>query len=237
MEDNIINFKEIKFYNYNFAKLFTIIDEGGYLVAPAASELTNIGKDKIYHESLIQSDVAILDSGFFCVLLRIFKGKKVSKFSGYLFLKNFLSLNFSKEIKFLSVDPNQEESKANKLLLNKNNIVNLKNYIAPQYIKEHIVDNNLLEEINRFQPRYIIINLGGGIQELLALYIKNNIKHKISILCTGAAIAFLTKKQAPINDIIDKLYLGWLARIIFNPKKSLIRTVKSLYLIKQFIFD
>ena len=48
---------------------------------------------------------------------------------------------------------------------------------------------------------------------------------------------FLTKKQAPINDIIDKLYLGWLARIIFNPKKSLIRTVKSLYLIKQFIFD
>jgi UDP-N-acetyl-D-mannosaminuronic acid transferase (WecB/TagA/CpsF family) len=237
MEDNIINFKEIKFYNYNFAKLFTIIDEGGYLVAPAASALTNIGKDKTYHESLIQSDVAILDSGFFCVLLRIFKGKKVSKFSGYLFLKNFLSLNFSKEIKFLSVDPNQEESKANKLLLNKNNIVNLKNYIAPQYIKEHIVDNNLLEEINRFQPRYIIINLGGGIQELLALYIKNNIKHKISILCTGAAIAFLTKKQAPINDIIDKLYLGWLARIIFNPKKSLIRTVKSLYLIKQFIFD
>ena len=237
MEDNIINFKEIKFYNYNFAKLFTIIDEGGYLVAPAASELTNIGKDKIYHESLIQSDVAILDSGFFCVLLRIFKGKKVNKFSGYLFLKNFLSLNFSKEIKFLSVDPNQEESKANKLLLNKNNIVNLKNYIAPQYIKEHIVDNNLLEEINRFQPRYIIINLGGGIQESLALYIKNNIKHKISILCTGAAIAFLTKKQAPINDIIDKLYLGWLARIIFNPKKSLIRTVKSLYLIKQFIFD
>ena len=237
MEDNIINFKEIKFYNYNFAKLFTIIDEGGYLVAPAASALTNIGKDKIYHESLIQSDVAILDSGFFCVLLRIFKGKKVSKFSGYLFLKNFLSLNFSKEIKFLSVDPNQEESKANKLLLNKNNIVNLKNYIAPQYIKEHIVDNNLLEEINRFQPRYIIINLGGGIQELLALYIKNNIKHKISILCTGAAIAFLTKKQAPINNIIDKLYLGWLARIIFNPKKSLIRTVKSLYLIKQFIFD
>jgi len=237
MEDNIINFKEIKFYNYNFAKLFTIIDEGGYLVAPAASALTNIGKDKTYHESLIQSDVAILDSGFFCILLRIFKGKKVSKFSGYLFLKNFLSLNFSKEIKFLSVDPNQEESKANKLLLNKNNIVNLKNYIAPQYIKEHIVDNNLLEEINRFQPRYIIINLGGGIQELLALYIKNNIKHKISILCTGAAIAFLTKKQAPINDIIDKLYLGWLARIIFNPKKSLIRTVKSLYLIKQFIFD
>ena len=237
MEDDIINFKGIKFYNYNFAKLFTIIDEGGYLVAPAASALTNISDDKIYHESLIQSDVAILDSGFFCVLLRIFKDKKVSKYSGYLFLKNFLSLDFSKEIKFLSIDPSQEDSKMNASYLNSNNITNLKNYVAPQYTSKNIIDNNLLEEIKRFQPRYIIINLGGGIQESLALYIKNNIKQKISILCTGAAIAFLTKRQAPINDVIDKFYLGWLARILFNPRKSLIRTIKSLYLIKHVIND
>ena len=237
MEDSIIDFKGIKFYNYNFAKLFSIIDEGGYLVAPAASALTNISDDKIYHESLIKSDVAILDSGFFCILLRIFKGKKVSKFSGYLFLKNFLSLDFSKEIKFLSIDPSQEDSKVNASYLNSNNITNLKNYVAPQYNNQNIFDNNLLEEIKRFQPRYIIINLGGGVQESLALYIKNNTKQKISILCTGAAIAFLTKRQAPINDVIDKFYLGWLARIIFNPRKSLIRTIKSLYLIKHIIND
>ena len=71
MKDSIINFKGIKFYNYTFARLFSVIDEGGYLVAPAASALTNISDDKIYHESLIKSDVAILDSGFFCLLLRI----------------------------------------------------------------------------------------------------------------------------------------------------------------------
>ena len=237
MDDNIINFKGIKFYNYNFAKLFSIIDEGGYLVAPAASSLTNISTDKTYHKSLMQSDVAILDSGFFCVLLRIFKGKKVTKFSGYLFLKNFLSLNFSEEIKFLTIDPTQEDSKANTSLLNANNITNLKNYVAPQYANKNIIDNNLLEEIKRFQPRYIIINLGGGIQESLALYIKNNIKHKITILCTGAAIAFLTKRQAPINDLIDKLYLGWFVRTLYNPKKFFFRTIRSLYLIKQFIID
>ena len=85
MEDNIVNFKGIKFYNYTFTKLFSIIDEGGYLVAPAASALTNISGDKKYHDALKQSDIAILDSGFFCILLRIFKGKKVSKYSGYLF--------------------------------------------------------------------------------------------------------------------------------------------------------
>ena len=235
MDDNIIIFKGIKFYNYNFAKLFSIIDEGGYLVAPAASALTNISDDKTYLESLVQSDVAILDSGFFCVLLRIFKGKKVTKFSGYLFLKNFLNLNFSKEIKFLSIDPTQEDSKANSSFLKNNNIINLKNYVAPQYSDKNVTDNNLLEEIKRFQPRYIIINIGGGIQESLALYIKNNIKQKISILCTGAAIAFLTKKQAPINDLVDKFYLGWLLRTLYDPRRFFIRTIKSLILIKQFI--
>ena len=237
MEDNIINFKGIKFYNYDFAKLFTIISEGGDLVAPAASALTNISNDRKYHDALIQSDIAILDSGFFCVLLRIFKGKKVSKYSGYLFLKNFLNLNFSKEIKFLSIDPTQEDSKANTLYLKSKNITNLKNYVAPQYNSENIIDNNLLEEINRLQPRYIIINLGGGIQESLALYIKNNTKQKISILCTGAAIAFLTKKQAPINDLVDKLYLGWFLRTLYNPRKFFFRTLKSLFLIKQFMID
>ena len=117
MEDNIIHFKGIKFHNYGFVELFSIIDKGGYLVAPAASALTNISDDKNYHNSLIESDVAILDSGFFCILLRIFRGKKVSKFSGYLFLKNFLNLNFSKETKFFSIDPTQEESKLNDSIL------------------------------------------------------------------------------------------------------------------------
>ena len=235
MEDNIVVFKEIKFHNCGFVELLSIINEGGYLVAPAASALTNINKDNKYHESLIKSDVAILDSGFFCILLRIFKGKKVTKYSGYLFLKNFLNLKFNKETSFFNIDPNLEENKANISYLNSKNITNIKSYIAPKYDNKKIIDNNLLEEINQFKPRYIIINLGGGIQEPLALYIKNNINYKCSILCTGAAISFLTKKQAPINDIVDKLYLGWLWRTLYNPRKFLLRTIKSLNLIKQFI--
>ena len=145
MEDNIVNFKEIKFYNCNFAELLSIFNKGGYLVAPAASALTNISKDKIYYESLRKSDIAIFDSGFFCILLRIFKGKKVTKHSGYLFLKNFLNINFSKEIKFLSIDPNEEDGKANMSYLTSKNIRNLKNYIAPQYNSKSINDGNLLE--------------------------------------------------------------------------------------------
>ena len=53
MEDDIIVFKEIKFHNYNFDKLLSLVNEGGYLVAPAASALTNINNDDQYYKSLI----------------------------------------------------------------------------------------------------------------------------------------------------------------------------------------
>ena len=237
MKNNIIIFKGIKFYNYSFTKIVSIIDKGGYLVAPAASALSNINNNKKYHESLKKSDVAIFDSGFFCILLRIFKGKKINKLSGYFFLKKFLSMNFKKKTKFLTIDPTVADSKINKLYLRSKNIKNVKSYIAPKYDRNNIHDPKLIKIIKKYKPKYIIINIGGEVQEILGLFIVNNINYKVSIICTGAAIAFLTTRQAPINDIIDKFYLGWLARIIFNPRKSLVRTIKSLYLIKHVLSD
>ena len=41
-------------------------------MAPAASALAEINKNKLYYNSLRYADVAILDSGFFCILLKIF---------------------------------------------------------------------------------------------------------------------------------------------------------------------
>ena len=236
MENNIIVFRGIKFYNYNFYKIFSKINKGGYLVAPAASAITNIGNNKTYHESLKKSDVAILDSGFFCILLRIFRGKKVTKFSGYLFLKNLLNLSFIKKKKFLTIDPTFDDSKINLSYLKSKKLNNIKSYIAPVYDAQNISDNKLLRIIKKNKPRYIIINIGGEVQELLALYIRENFNYKLSIFCTGAAIAFLTKRQAPINDLVDKLYLGWLARTLYNPKKFFFRTIKSIALIRQFFY-
>ena len=97
MKNNIIIFKGIKFYNYSFTKIVSKINKGGYLVAPAASALSVINKNKKYHDSLKKSDIAIFDSGFFCILLRIFKGKKINKLSGFFFLKKFLNINFKKK--------------------------------------------------------------------------------------------------------------------------------------------
>ena len=237
MKNNIIIFKGIKFYNYSFTKIVSKINKGGLLVAPAASALAIIDDNKKYYEALKKSDIAIFDSGFFCILLRVLKGLKINKLSGYFFLKNFLSISFEKKYKFLILDPTAIDSKLNKSYLRSKNINNVKSYIAPKYNHNNIYDKNLIKIIKKYKPKYIIINIAGEVQEILGLYIKNNINFKTSIICTGAAMAFLTKRQAPINDVIDYLYLGWLVRIVFNPRKSLIRTIKSLYLIKHFLTD
>ena len=84
------SFKGIKFYSGSYNQIKDEFDKGGVLVAPAASALANIDNDKEYYFALKNSNIAILDSGFFCILLRIIKFKSVKKFSGYLFLRTFL---------------------------------------------------------------------------------------------------------------------------------------------------
>lgn len=235
MKEKIINFRGIQFYDMDFRHIINKLEnKGGVLVAPAASALVNISNDHKYYQALIKSDIAILDSGFFCILQRIFKREKLSKFSGYLFLKQLISYLKDKKVKILSIDPTKIDSELNKNYLNKKGLHEVENFIAPIYSKDNIKDKNLLLRISQFKPDYIFINIGGQTQEVLGVYIKENTSSKIKIICTGAAIAFLTKRQAPINDIIDKFYLGWLYRLLHGPKNVTTRILKSFLLIKFF---
>lgn len=236
MQKKIINFKGIMFYDMDFNDIINKLEEkGGVLVAPAASALVNIENDKEYYEALIKSDIAILDSGFFCILWRLFRRQKLKKLSGYLFLKKLIKFLSNKNVSILTIDPTKIDSKLNKEYLNKSGLNNVESFVAPIYTKNDIHDKNLINIINNIKPNYIFVNLGGQTQEVLGNYIKNNTKTNIKIICTGAAIAFLTKRQAPINDTIDRFYLGWFYRLIYGPKYVAERILKSFLLIKFFL--
>ena len=234
---SIIKFKNINFFNHNFKYIHKmLVQKGGYLVAPAASSLSDINKNKIYRNSLENSTVAILDSGFFCLLLRIFKKTRVTKLSGYLFLKTLLQKVDIKNSKFFLVDPNRFETKKNGEYLRRGGITNFYSYTAPKYNLSNYKDKLLLKKILSYDPKYIILNIGGGLQEPLGQFLNQNLKkrRKVSIICTGAAIGFLTKVQAPITEFYDKIYLGWLIRLLHSPKNYLPRIIKSLKLINFF---
>ena len=211
-------FKNIKFININDETFKKIISKKGYFVFPAAPALAQIEHQKNYYTSLKHSDFALFDSGLFVILLKILKGINVKKFSGYKFLKFFFEyLKINKDKSILCIDPDKDNSKSNKSFLKKIGVKNINSYVAPHYNQNKLKDKKLIKLINKIKPNYILTNIGGGTQEILGLYLKKNIKKKCTIICTGAAIAFFTGKQAPINSLIDKFYLGWLVRLIFNP--------------------
>jgi len=230
----ILNFYGIKFYNYECKKILRhLYLKGGYLVAPSASSLVNIKNNKQYYLSLKNSSIAILDSGFLCVLLK-FCGIYIQKLSGYKFFCYFLESKLFKNKKILLVNPNKKEDELNINLLKKFQFKKVDSYICPIY-KSNLLDNLLLKKIINYKPDLIQINIGGEKQEIIADFIKKNIKFKTAILCTGAAIAFVTRAQAPINKITDYLYFGWLIRLLYNPRIYIKKLIFSLKLINFFL--
>lgn len=213
-----ICFKKINFNNLDYKKFNKIINKKGYFVFPSGPALTTINQSKIYHQSIKKADYVFFDSGLFVLLLKFFKNINVKKFSGYKFLNLFFTfLKKNKKKSVFCIDPNLRFSKSNKLYFKKLGIQKIYNFVSPKYNPNDLVDKKLIKEINKTKPNFIITNIGGGTQEILGLYLKKNLKFKTTILCTGGAISFFTGDQAPINNLIDKLYLGWLIRLIFNP--------------------
>lgn len=234
-QSQILKFYEINFYNWSFKKILKKMNLGGFLVAPAASALAQIKEDKQYYRALKNSHCAIFDSGFFCILLKIFLIYNPKKLSGFLFLKKFLAYKNIKKKKILLVNSSDYQGKLNLKLMYINKFKKVFLYTAPFYKSKNFSDKKLVNFIDKCKPNYILINIGGGKQEPLAFFLYNNIKFKSTIFCLGGAIDFITGLQAPINEFVDKFYLGWFYRIMFDPKVFFIRVFKSLNLIKYFI--
>ena len=227
----IVNFLGIKFYNAGYQYVLDILLKGRkYLVIPAAYALARSYYFKKERKALQKSDIAIFDSGFFCFSLRLIKNIKVDKFSGYKFLNFFLDDVRNRNKKILSLDPSFEDLKYNKKYLQFKKFKFVKNYLCPMYQDKVIEDKRLIKIINEYKPEFIISNIAGGKQESLALYIMQNATANSSVICSGAALAFLTGRQAPITNFIDKYYLGWLIRLIYNPKLYLGRILFSFKL-------
>ena len=222
---------DINFIDADFKKIKSILDKGALLVLPSGPGLATIKNDLRYYKALKKADLVLFDSGYFCLLLRYLKNIKVKKFSGFKFLKFFLKeFDKKKQKKIYLVEPSTHLQKINKEYLKKKNINNIYQYVAPIYKKNKIYDIKLLKNIKKIKPKYIIINLGGGTKEILGLYLKQNLNYKPSIICSGAAISFLTNQQAPITNLFDNLYLSWLVRIFFDPKQFLPRYLSAFKL-------
>ena len=233
-----ILFKNIIFNNLDHKNFNNIISKKGLFVFPSGPGIASINANKEYFLSLKKSDLVFFDSGFFVLLIKFLKNIKVKKFSGYKFLELFfIYLKKNKNKKVFCIDPNKKFSKSNKIFLKKLGVKKTYHYLAPKYHNKNVFDKDLLKIIVKFRPNFIMTNIGGGTQEILGLYLREKLKFKVTIICTGGAISFFTGDQAPINSLIDKLYLGWFLRLIFNPFIFFKRYLIALKLIPMVIMN
>jgi N-acetylglucosaminyldiphosphoundecaprenol N-acetyl-beta-D-mannosaminyltransferase len=223
----IVKILGIPFFNDKTPDCFCILNQyGGLLTVPSGPGLANIPNDRIYYQALLNSDIVIADSGYMTLIWNKISSSKINRISGLEFINYFIEASRQHEFKsvFL-VNPNSIEEEANLKLFNSlgYGLSNEDSYLAPFYGKGEIADHELLKILNDKKPHWVFLNIGGGVQEILGSYLKDNLSYKPAIICTGAAIAFKTGNQVNIPVWADKLYLGWLFRIFSNPKSYIKR--------------
>jgi len=172
-------------------------------------------------------------------LWRILRRRKVVRTSGLQYLRILLD---KKELRepgrlFLILPSEMARVKALRLLRRKGyEIAAADTYIAPIY-RFDVADQQLVSILKVRQPAHVIIGIGGGVQEKLGLYLRENLAYRPAIHCVGAALGFLTGDQKPIPDWADRFYLGWLLRLVRQPKlfaKRFLRAFELPWLIWKY---
>ncbi|PWU09517.1 MAG: hypothetical protein C5B47_03340 [Verrucomicrobia bacterium] len=226
----------IPFFSADFEQgIRTLTQQAGLVVFPSGPNLArNLWEDVDYCLALQNADIAFADSGAMVLLWRIFSGQKIPRYSGFKMLTEMLiQPDFHKQGATFWVMPSLAQRDANLRWLNqKLSILEEDCYCAPGYGPGSIEDPILLEILKKKRPQFVILCLGGGVQERLGYFLRNHLGKTTSILCTGAAIGFLSGVQVRIPRWADAIFLGWFFRCLSSPNTFLPRYFKALNLIK-----
>jgi len=197
----------------------TMATKGGLLVVPAAPALVKISEDEVYRRALTTADLAIADSGAMVLIWKILTGRRVERISGLKFLRRLVArLASHPEERALWIVPSEHAHEKTITWLRSVNLTSSADFfVAPRYGRE-VRDDELHAKIDNHPTTHVIVGIGGGVQEKLGLFLKENLRARPAIHCIGAALAFLTGDQPPIPMWADRFYLGWLLRLLRQPR-------------------
>jgi UDP-N-acetyl-D-mannosaminuronic acid transferase (WecB/TagA/CpsF family) len=221
---NSVRFQQILGIRFLVGTADDAIDQvsanGGMVVVPAAPALKNLAHDKRYRDALLGADFAIADSALMVMLWNLIQHDNIPKLSGLRYLRALIDRDqFRQTGVSFWVMPNPNAAKRNIAWLRQNDIHVTDDdvYLAPMYGPAP-EDTELLRRLEQRRPAHIVLGLGGGTQERLGLYLKQNLSYSPAIHCIGAAIAFLSGDQVYIPEWVDHAGLGWLWRSVSAPR-------------------
>jgi len=223
----------IRFFNGDVDEaLGSMFRQGGFLVAPSGTCFARLRDDETYRHAVVAADLAIADSGLMVVLWRLLQREKVHRISGFKYLKHLVrKLKGEGNTTVFWVLPSENArqkllgwSSRERFSINSENC-----YVAPRY-GSHVEDRNLLSLIEQQRPSHVIVAIGSGAQEKLGYYLRENLSCRPAIHSIGAALGFLTGDQVSIPEWADRLYLGWLCRLVAQPSVFIPRLSRAVEL-------
>ena len=208
--------------------------KGGLLVAPAAPALADLPTNAGYREALLNADLAIADSGLMVLVWNLLESTALRRLSGLEYLRELLKgQDLRQPHQAFWIMGSAASAERNIALLGMQGIEvdSADTYIAPMYVGD-IRDSTLVKILSSRRPQHVIVTIGGGAQERLGFYLRQNLDYVPAIHCIGAAIAFLSGDQVNIPVWADKAYLGWLFRCVSNPMRYVPRYWRAGGLLK-----
>ncbi|MFP6899954.1 MAG: WecB/TagA/CpsF family glycosyltransferase [Opitutales bacterium] len=214
----------VSFFNGALDKAIKQCGRGGLVVIPSGPGLAcDLPMDEAYRRALREADLVLPDSGLMSLFWICFRFERIRRVSGYAFLKELLEIEEIKGEGSFWIMPDADQGEANCLWLGQFMGIDVDEedlYEAPLYSKRGpLIDEELLERLRVRRPRWIFVNLGGGVQERLGLYLRETLNYNPTIVCSGAALAFLSGQQVGIPMWADRFFLGWLFRCFAAPRR------------------
>jgi len=194
---------------------------GGLVVVPSAPVLMTMVNDPATRGALLQSKLALSDSGLMVLVWNILKGDRVRRVSGLEYLKLLVEQpEFRAPDASFWIMPHEAALEKTLCWLERrgDRVTRDACYIAPMYGPGPVVDPELLQLLEARRPRHVVIAIGGGVQERLGAYLQARTDFNPAIHCIGAAIGFLSGAQVRIPMWADKWRLGWFFRCLSAPR-------------------
>jgi N-acetylglucosaminyldiphosphoundecaprenol N-acetyl-beta-D-mannosaminyltransferase len=211
----------IRFFNGNADEAIAQMSQhGGFLVAPSGTCFARLREDDTYRRAIVAADMAIADSGLMVVLWRLLRRENVNRISGLKYLKHLFGKLKGEGISavFWVLPSKQAQRRLFHWARDEAFSISIENcYVAPWYGLE-VEDRILLARIEDIRPAHVIVAIGSGPQEKLGYYLRENLSYRPAIHCIGAALGFITGDQAAIPEWADRFHLGWLWRLLAQPR-------------------
>ena len=215
----------IPFYTGNVHAAVQRMLRGGLLVVPAAPALKDLQSQPAYRASMLGADLVIPDSAYMVLIWNaLCPARRIRRLSGLEYLRDLLQQDAVRlSGSTLWIMAGQKSAELNLHWLAEQGIAVPASHVyhAPMYGSPGtaLADPALLALVESLRPAHILVTIGGGTQERLGLYLRQTLSYVPGIHCIGAAIAFLSGDQVAIPVWADRYYLGWLLRVVDEPKR------------------